>query len=171
MFNVRQFGGQNIELFLLFGCKMFLQSVTCQFQIGLIPCFADPFQHRFFEILNRFRQGVPFLSSLKVEFCSLGELLSRGDRFFLEEICVFKKGSQPIEIMLADRIEFMRMALRAAELQSQSDRTDGRGDVVQKIVVAFLLQVDIGHVGSAQKKPGGNGRGGISRPDFIPGQL
>src|SRR5207249_4915594 len=80
----------------------------------------------------------------------------RRQRCFVEEFRRLEERPQPVEVRHRDRIELVIVALRTAELQPEEHRADRGGHLIEHIVPPFVLQIDVRHVRSAEKKACGD---------------
>ncbi len=94
-----------------------------------------------------------------------------GNWMIAKQVQRFEIRPQPVEVLDADRIVLVVVALGAAELHRQQRAAHGGRHFVEHDVPPLLLQVDVGHVRPAEQKAGGHGRRRIAGLEQIAGQL
>ena len=82
-----------------------------------------------------------------------------------------EEGLEPVEVGLPDRVELVVVAPGAADRQPEEDQARRLGDVVQGVLPAEPLVVEVHHVGVAAIEAGGDERGGVVGPDLVAREL
>ena len=98
-------------------------------------------------------------------------LFGPADRVVVAEPGGGEERLEPVEIGLAERVELVVVAPGAADRQPEEDETGRLGDVVERILPAEPLVVEVDHVGIAAVEPGGDEGRRIVGRDLIPRDL
>ena len=98
-------------------------------------------------------------------------LLRRGERIVVAEAGTGEEGLKVVIVGLGNRVELMVVAAGAADRQAQEYQSGRLGDVVEGILPAQSLVVQVDHVGIAAIEPGGDEGPGIVGPHLVAGEL
>ena len=101
----------------------------------------------------------------------LEALAGRGERVIVTEPCRREERLEAVEVGLADRVELVVMAPRTADRQAQEDQPGRLGDVVERILAAQALVIEVDHVGIAAIEPRGDECRRITGPELVARKL